>query len=109
MLIQTLPTPHSNGISNERQGDRLPTSPTELPLGSRSAKKTVEVKVSQNSVARAARGWDDDPPVAPLGMRHYPQKNCSMATLVGGRAISERATISNVELEVSSSSFGRCL
>ena len=104
IVIQTSPTPHStgNGNPNGRQGDGSLTSPTEqLPLGPRSAKKTDYVKLSQDSVARAARGWDDDPPVAPLGMRHYPQKNCSMATLVGGRAISDRAAISKVEHAVS--------
>lgn len=37
-----------------------------------------------NSVARAARGWENDAPEVPLGMRHYPQRQSMMATFVGG-------------------------
>eukprot|EP00752_Nemacystus_decipiens_P009109 g8133.t1 len=50
----------------------------------RSAKRTIRVgEESPNSVARAARGWDDDTPVLAPGMRHYPQRASSMAALVG--------------------------
>lgn len=102
IAIQTSPTRHSHGSTNGGEVDRgSPTPLVETPICPVSAKKMVDVTVSQNSVARAARGWDDDPPVAPLGMRHFPHKNCSVATLVGGRVFSDRAATKNkVEHEV---------
>lgn len=46
--------------------------------------KSAEMRVSQDTVARAARGWENDAPVVPLGMRHFPEKYCRVAALVGG-------------------------
>lgn len=67
-----------------------PQQQQQLPV--RSAKKTILVGVdSPNSVARAARGWDNDAPVVAPGMRHYPQRNCNMAALVGNGGFSGRA------------------
>ncbi len=58
----------------------------------RSAKKTILVGVdSPNTVARAARGWENDAPVIPAGMRHFPQKSCTVAGLVGNGGFGGRA------------------
>ena len=63
------------GFSQQQQQQLLPV---------RSAKKTIRVgDNSPNSVARAARGWDNDTPVVAPGMRHYPQRTPAMAALVG--------------------------
>lgn len=43
---------------------------------------------AKNSVARAARGWENDAPEVPLGMRHFPQKDSKMAAIVGGAVAS---------------------
>ena len=86
---------------NQRQGrafeDRVYFSPPPPPqqqqqLPIRSAKKTIRVGVdSPNSVARAARGWDNDVPVVAPGMRHYPQRTSNMAALVGNGGFDGRA------------------
>lgn len=39
---------------------------------------------AMNTAARATWGWEDDAPEVPLGMRHYPQRQSMMATIVGG-------------------------
>eukprot|EP00903_Cladosiphon_okamuranus_P021359 g19629.t1 len=77
--------------------DRVRFSPQQqLPV--RSAKKTIRVGVdSPNSVARAARGWDNDVPIVAPGMRHYPQRTSNMAAIVGnggfdGRAVAPTAS-----------------
>ncbi|CAN0407647.1 unnamed protein product [Ectocarpus fasciculatus] len=63
-------------------GDRSFASPTQPPF--RPGKKTIVVGAgSPNTVARAARGWDNDAPVVPPGVRQYPRKKCAMAALVG--------------------------
>lgn len=68
------------------------TSPPQQQLPARPAKKTILVGVdSPNTVARAARGWDNDTPVVPPGMRHYPQRSCNMAALVGNGGFNGRA------------------
>ncbi|CAN0549793.1 unnamed protein product, partial [Ectocarpus sp. 8 AP-2014] len=63
-------------------GDRSFASPMQPPF--RPGKKPIVVGAgSANTVARAARGWDNDAPVVPPGVRQYPRKKCAMAALVG--------------------------
>lgn len=76
-------TPKDNG-SGGCDGDMLAASPPARPPRERPLRKPVALKDSPNSVARAARGWENDAPVVPLGMRHYPPKYCKMAGLMGG-------------------------
>ncbi|CAB1108169.1 unnamed protein product [Ectocarpus sp. CCAP 1310/34] len=74
------PTPGDRNLASP--GDRSFASPMQPPF--RPGKKPIVVGAgSANTVARAARGWDNDAPVVPLGLRQYPRKKCAMAALVG--------------------------
>lgn len=94
-------TPAASGGSGEEEQQRgrraaeetlASPPPRQQHLPARSAKKTILVGVnSPNSVARAARGWDNDAPVVAPGMRHYPQRHCNMAALVGNDGFGGRA------------------
>lgn len=81
--LKSTPGAVGGSYEEEQQQQQLPV---------RSAKKTVRVGVdSPNTVARAARGWDNDAPVVAPGMRHYPQRNCNVAALVGNGGFDGRA------------------
>ncbi|CAM9841397.1 unnamed protein product, partial [Ectocarpus sp. 13 AM-2016] len=74
------PTPGDRDLASP--GDRTYASPLQPPF--RPGKKPIVVGAgSANTVARAARGWDNDAPVVPPGVRQYPRKKCAMAALVG--------------------------